>query len=638
MQTAGSRPTRLAARMARALDGLVARMRGAAEAKSSRVAPLIALDGNRQPVWAPRDYASFAREGLMQNPVAFRAVRMIAEAAASVPLLLYDRDTEVEDHWLLDVLARPAPGQIGVDLLEALFSSLLVSGNAYVEAVATADGIRELHVLRADRVQVIPGADGWSDGYAYTAGGQTVRIAGDVVPGTPRILHLRFYHPLNDHYGLSPIEAAATAIDIHNEAARWNKALLDNSARPSGALVYGAGEAMSPSQFERLKKELEDSFQGARNAGRPLLLEGGLDWKSMSFSPRDMDFIALKQMAAREIALALGVPPLLLGLPGDNTYSNYQEANRTFWRQTVIPLSVRVAKSLSAWLGQGLELRCDLDALDALAPDREALWARLDGASFLTEDEKRAAAPRIALRPRRARRACPRPRSAVGEARRRGLPHPGREARGGRVRAGGGSRKTFSRPDRKVSAGSASRTCRQRAGKRQVDRRWWYYPGCRSAGVSDKHPGGRCTRRAHLCATRRQIRGVPQGKDFGQSDQHCPGYSASAECVPDHFRRSKAANKLVNSTIAENSTAVEAFKNGRSRVRLSVALRLQTVQLPHGVRGLFSRWEHTASDSTDLRDNRAVSSRTPAILKDTTFTLLGHTIRTSSQHAIPSRF
>ena len=269
MQTAGSRPTRLAARMARALDGLVARMRGAAEAKSSRVAPLIALDGNRQPVWAPRDYASFAREGLMQNPVAFRAVRMIAEAAASVPLLLYDRDTEIEDHWLLDVLAKPAPGQIGVDLLEALFSSLLVSGNAYVEAVAIADGIRELHVLRPDRVQVIPGADGWSDGYAYTAGGQTVRIAGEVVPGTPRILHLRFYHPLNDHYGLSPIEAAATAIDIHNEAARWNKALLDNSARPSGALVYGAGEAMSPSQFERLKRSSRTASRArATPAGR----------------------------------------------------------------------------------------------------------------------------------------------------------------------------------------------------------------------------------------------------------------------------------------------------------------------------------------------------------------------------------
>ena len=86
------------------------------------------------------------------------------------------------------------------------------------------------------------------------------------------------------------------------------------------------------------------------------------------------------------------MPPLLLGLPGDNTYSNYQEANRTFWRQTVIPLSIRTAKALSGWLGAGLVLRPDLDQLDALAPDREALWERLDGASFLTDDEKRAEA------------------------------------------------------------------------------------------------------------------------------------------------------------------------------------------------------------------------------------------------------
>ena len=391
MQEAHARLSRLT-RMGRALGALLKDARSPREAKASAVAPLIALDGNRQPVWAPRDYATFAREGMMQNPVAYRAVRMIAEAAASVPLLLYDRDSEIERHWLIDVLARPAPGQISVDLLETLFSSLLVSGNAYIEAVATVDGIRELHILRSDRVQVIPGADGWSDGYAYSAAGHTVRIAGEVIPGIPRVLHMRFYHPLNDHYGLSPMEAAATAIDIHNEAARWNKALLDNSARPSGALVYGSAEAMSPAQFDRLKRELEENFQGARNAGRPLLLEGGLDWKAMSLSPRDMDFIALKQMAAREIALALGVPPLLLGLPGDNTYSNYQEANRTFWRQTVIPLVQRTAKALSAWLGDGLELRPDLDALDALAPDREALWARLDGASFLTRDEKRAAA------------------------------------------------------------------------------------------------------------------------------------------------------------------------------------------------------------------------------------------------------
>jgi phage portal protein BeeE len=87
---------------------------------------------------------------------------------------------------------------------------------------------------------IAPGPDGWPDGYAYTLDGRTTRIAGEAAPGTPRILHLKQFHPLDGHYGLSPIEAASAANDLHNTASQWNKALLDNSARPSGALVYTA--------------------------------------------------------------------------------------------------------------------------------------------------------------------------------------------------------------------------------------------------------------------------------------------------------------------------------------------------------------------------------------------------------------
>jgi HK97 family phage portal protein len=208
---------------------------------------------------------------------------------------------------------------------------------------------------------------------------------------------MKLYHAAHDHYGMSPLEAAATAIDLHNTAARWNKALLDNSARPSGALVYTTRDGnLTTEQYERLKAELEQGFQGSVNAGRPLLLEGGLDWKSMSLSPKNMDFLEAKNAAAREIALALGVPPMLLGIPGENTYANMAEANRGFWRQTVIPLVGRTSKALSRWLAPAwdpeLELRPDFDAVEALSPEREALWARLEKASFLTLNEKRAAA------------------------------------------------------------------------------------------------------------------------------------------------------------------------------------------------------------------------------------------------------
>jgi HK97 family phage portal protein len=286
--------------------------------------------------------------------------------------------------------------QSQADLLEAVYGFLLVSGNAYVEAVSVDSRVRELHALRPDRMKLVPGSDGWPESFEYTVAGSTIRFPHDPAAGIRPILHLSLFHPLNDHYGMSPIESAATAIDIHNAASGWNKALLDNSARPSGALVIGGrGDArLTPEQYGRLKSQLEESYEGARNAGRPMLLEGGLDWKSMSLTPRDMDFIEAKHVAAREIALAFGVPPMLLGIPGDNTYANFQEANRTFWRQTVIPLVQRTAAALSGWLGDeglALELRPDIDAIEALSPEREALWARLREAPFLTINEKRAA-------------------------------------------------------------------------------------------------------------------------------------------------------------------------------------------------------------------------------------------------------
>ncbi|MGE0699678.1 MAG: phage portal protein [Hyphomicrobiaceae bacterium] len=377
--------------------------------KSSRAGPLIAFEHLRRPVWTPRDYTAFANEGFMQNAIVYRCVRMIAECSAYVPLLLYVGDEESEHHPLKTLIRRPNGHETWPDFMQRLVGYLLVSGNAYIEAVAAPDArwasegvtvppsIRELHVLRPDRMKVVPGPDGWPEAFDYTVGGRTVRIGGEATDGVRSILHIKLFHPTNDHYGLSPLEAAASAIDLHNTASKWNKALLDNSARPSGAIVYTARDGnLTGEQIERLKSELEAGFQGAINAGRPLLLEGGLDWKAMSLSPKDMDFIEARHVAAREIALALGVPPMLLGIPGDNTYSNLAEAQRTFWRSTVLPLVERVASELSLWLGPAfrdpVELRVDIDTLPALTSEREALWASLEKTSFLTRDEKRALA------------------------------------------------------------------------------------------------------------------------------------------------------------------------------------------------------------------------------------------------------
>jgi HK97 family phage portal protein len=189
------------------------------------------------------------------------------------------------------------------------------------------------------------------------------------------------------------MRAAGGAIEVHNAASAWSKGLLDNAARPSGAIVHSGEDGLSPEQFDALAAEIEAHHQGARNAGRPMLLDGGLDWKPMGFSPSDMEFHRTKEAAAREIATAFGVPPMMLGVPGEATYANYAEANRAFFRLTVLPLAGKVLGALGHWLsqhaGEALEFGVDLDAVPALSAERDARWARIAAAEFLTDDEKR---------------------------------------------------------------------------------------------------------------------------------------------------------------------------------------------------------------------------------------------------------
>ena len=366
----------------------------APERKASATGPVVAWHSAGRVAWSPRDGASLTRSGFMGNPVGYRAVKMIAEAAAALPLVLQDRARRFETHPLLELIERPNPAQGRAELLEALYAQVLLTGNGYVEAVAGEALPRELHVLRADRMRVVPGADGWPAAYEYAVGARKHRF--DVTGPLSPMCHIRNYHPQDDHYGFAPMQAAAMAVDVHNSASRWSKSLLDNAARPSGALVWrGDGQGgLGDEQFRRLSAEIEENYRGARNAGRPMVLEGGLDWKPMGFSPSDMEFRQTKEAAAREIALAFGVPPMLLGIPGDATYANYQEANRAFYRLTVLPLATRVTAALADWLtprfGVAAVLKPDLDQVPALAAEREAQWSRVAKADFLSEAEKRA--------------------------------------------------------------------------------------------------------------------------------------------------------------------------------------------------------------------------------------------------------
>jgi HK97 family phage portal protein len=349
--------------------------------------PALSRGGVAGPIgeW-PRSYEAQLREAYLGNPVAQRAVKLVSEGVGGAPLAASDPVLEAL------VSARSA----GQGLLETVAAQLLLHGNAYVQILARDDGsVAELFALRPERVTVEADASGWPVAYKYRVGERALRLHAEDAGGRPGVVHLKVFHPADDHYGLGCLGAAAGAVAVHNAAARWNKALLDNAARPSGALVFdtGDGAAMSGEQFARLRAEMDAQFSGAANAGRPMLLEGGLKWQAMSLTPADMDFIGLKAAAAREIALAFGVPPMLLGLPGDAAYANYREANRALWRLAILPLADRIlsgiCQALSGWFPDA-RLAVNLDRVTALSEDRERLWRQVSAADFLSPEEKRA--------------------------------------------------------------------------------------------------------------------------------------------------------------------------------------------------------------------------------------------------------
>ncbi len=334
---------------------------------------------------APFDYERAISSSFVDNPVAQRAVRIVAESVGSAPL-------NSSDDALTALIQADSAGQ---SLVETLAMHLLLHGNAYVQIMKDAGGTPvELFALRPERIAVVPGADGWPSAFSYTLTDRTLTIPLEDEAGWPEIIHLKSIHPSDDHYGAGSLAAAEQAVAIHNAASVWNRALLENAARPSGALVYDTGDAsaMTGEQFDRLKAELADAYSGGINAGRPMLLEGGLDWKAMSLTPADMDFATLKAAAARDIALAFGVPPMLLGLPGDNTYANYREANKALWRLTLLPLADKIFGGLRQGLADwfpGATLAVDPDRISALSEDRERLWNQVSAAPFLSDAEKR---------------------------------------------------------------------------------------------------------------------------------------------------------------------------------------------------------------------------------------------------------
>jgi len=346
-----------------------------------------------------RGVDAYVAEGYKKNVIIYRCVQTVAEYLASIPLYIRVGDEEKPNHPLARVLARPNPLQSRARLFESLVSWRLISGTGFLE-VTTRDDAKpggeplELWPWPSKGMSVVvPRNTRIPEAYLYQHGDQRIAWPVDQVSLHSDLLAWASFNPDSLHLGLSSVEPCALSADQHNEASTWNLRMLQNSTVPPG--VFSTEGDLTAEQLAELKEQVRANYQGAENARKALILFGGINWTQQGLTPVDMDWINGRNVSAQDICAAFGVPTQLLGLPGTQTFANYEQARASMWEDKILPLHSDLLDSLNNFLSYRYKdsptICADIDEIAALAPRRAEKWAMVQSADFLTINEKREA-------------------------------------------------------------------------------------------------------------------------------------------------------------------------------------------------------------------------------------------------------
>jgi HK97 family phage portal protein len=344
----------------------------------------------------PKNYEAYIAATYKKNPYAYAAVKIISQGFARVDWLCFekkqsrlDKRDEIEEHPILDILRKPNKYESGYQFRLQWMTNLLLTGNSYMEKISLDTSRnkspRELYNLRTDRMTIIPGdnRNEYIKGYKYKLGGQ------EYYYDYEKIRHTKLYNPTDDFYGLSPIEAAASSVDLNNLARDWNKEMLNNGGQPSMFLKTDA--KLTDTQRGRLESLVRE--KSSNQKGMPWVLEGGLEMKPLQMNAIDMAWVDANKLSAREISIIFGVPPEIMGDAANKTYNNYKESRKALYEETIIPHLELFKEELNNWLvplfGGNIELDYDVESIGALQEDSSVAWEKAEKANFITVNEKR---------------------------------------------------------------------------------------------------------------------------------------------------------------------------------------------------------------------------------------------------------
>ncbi len=309
-------------------------------------------------------FRTLARDGYLRNTTVFAAVNEIALNVANLEWEVVDRNGDPKpDTPLARLLAHPNSNQNNLkSFVTAQMSYKLIDGNSFVLGSGMTEGIENgittgelsgppglLEIIEPDRAQV-KDDDGEVIGYKIMKRVGQAKQAGLLFPPS-RVWHSKLFNPLNQHRGISPMVPSALEWKTNNESKRWNFSMLKRGGRPSG--ILSVDKSLDKATIQRITEDADNRFAGSNNAGKIMILQnvdGGMKWTETAVTPKDADWIKGMKHMELNIAKAYQVPPEILGDSSNKTYSNYQEARKSFYSETVIPHADIIKAELNRFL------------------------------------------------------------------------------------------------------------------------------------------------------------------------------------------------------------------------------------------------------------------------------------------------
>jgi len=296
----------------------------------------------------------------------------IASSLASIPALVYRRATgtrtEDESHPFAKLTRRGVnENQTWPDFIEHLVASTLLTGNGLAEIQRTVQG-------RLAGLRFIP----WQ--HVTVAELSSGRLAYDVTDGrgsTRRLLQGEVIH-LRDRtddglIGRSRLSRSAQTIESVKASNDFAREFLNNGAQPSG--VIKSPGMMTSEQVNSLRDQFNERYSGAANAGRTLVIDGGLEWSAAQISPEDSELLETRKFGVEEICRLFQVPPPLVQDYSHNTFTNSETAGRWFAMFCLAPWARKIeAEFARSLFGTNSPHELELDLSGFLRGDPETRW------------------------------------------------------------------------------------------------------------------------------------------------------------------------------------------------------------------------------------------------------------------------